>query len=184
MYLENEKMRSILEDHNERYPLWEMDDVYKLIHHASMGSEHAIRDEARVRDFLMTELAGLEPGPDEPMIDPISPDGQIMRIHLRPFLAKDLDPEVLLQAFITTAQLYPPSTDQLRKYADIAVQLAIDSHLPIEPDVFNEFINDQAGIGLPAVHHSTQYEDAYKPAYRVVARDVLSAQMIALGESR
>jgi hypothetical protein len=34
-----------------------------------------------------------------------------------------------------------------------------------------EFFEQMAGRGYPVVHHSTLYEEAYHPAYRVIARD-------------
>jgi hypothetical protein len=35
-------MRDILIEHARRYPCWELDDVYKLIHQGAMGSKHEV----------------------------------------------------------------------------------------------------------------------------------------------
>ena len=77
-------MNKILQDHLARYPKMQARDVYKLLHQAAMGSEHAVTDIASARAWLERELAEIGPGPAEPLVDPISPDGQIARIHLRP----------------------------------------------------------------------------------------------------
>jgi len=39
--------QQILTDHLARYPLMRVEDIYKLVHQASLGSEHAVSDVAR-----------------------------------------------------------------------------------------------------------------------------------------
>src|SRR5262249_47815609 len=60
-----------------RYPRMELADVYKLLHQAAMGSGHAIEDPAEARAKLEEELTHLGEGPDDPVADPISPDGKV-----------------------------------------------------------------------------------------------------------
>ena len=82
----------LLGQHLQRYPRMELADVYKLLHQAAMGPGHALRDPAQARDALRSECAALEPGGQDPLVDPISPDGQLARVHLRPWLAAGRDP--------------------------------------------------------------------------------------------
>lgn len=171
-------MRTILIEHGQRYPYWAIDDLYKLIHQSTMGSEHALSNEDRVRDWLKTELNSLVPGPDEPLVDPISPDGKIVRIHLRPFSKLNLDEEKLLNAFIHTAQIVTPSTDHLFEYADLAKRLAEDGFLSFDADEIYGYIQGLHKSGFPAVHHSQIFKDSYLPAYRVVARDLLPKEIL------
>lgn len=172
-------MRSILIDHQRRYPLWSVDDLCKLIHQSATGSEHAIIDEGHVRDWLLSELASLKTGPEEPLLDRITPDGQVVRVHLRPFVRLGLDPEALLQAFILTAEKITPSTNLLLQYADLASQLADDGILLIAAPDISQRVKQLASDGFPAVHHSRRYEKAYLPAYRVVAREALPSEFLA-----
>jgi hypothetical protein len=79
-----------------------------------LGSEHAVTNEAAARDWLEREIAGLGPGPEEPLIDVIACDGRIARVHLRPFLAGGGDPEALLRAFVRTANEHHGSGRELR----------------------------------------------------------------------
>ena len=52
----------------------------------------------------LTQLAGAQIGvPAEPLIDPISADGALARVHLRSLLQLHLPAAPLLDAFITTA---------------------------------------------------------------------------------
>jgi len=171
-------MRAILIEHSQRYPQWAINDLYKLIHQSVMGSDHALSSEDRVRDWLKTELNSLVPGPDEPLIDPISPGGQIVRIHLRPFYKLNLEEEKLLQAFIHTAQMVTPAPKQLLEYAVLAKRLAEDGHLSFDADEIFVYVQELRVSGFPAVHHSQIFKDKYLPAYRVVARDLIPEEIL------
>jgi hypothetical protein len=173
------KLRTILIDHVRRYPQWTINDLYKLIHQAAMGSEHGMSNEAGMRDWLLQELAHLGPGPDEPLVDPISPGGRIVRIHLRPFKILQLQPEPLLQSFIRTAREVSPSTERLSEYAAVAIHLIEEGMLPFSVGLFANYMADMRLSSFPAVHHSAQYEQLYQPAYRVVSRDLVPNEIIA-----
>jgi hypothetical protein len=166
-------MRTILAQHARRYENWGVADLYKLIHQASHGSEHALGDETQVRHRLERELAQLGPGKDEPLIDPISPDGRIVRIHLRPFARRHLNEEALLKAFILTGSEFHPSADRLIEYAAVAGQLAQEGVLSFSEEEISRYIDDLRTSGFPAVHHSWRYTQDYQPAYRVVAWEFL-----------
>ena len=43
------ELGSLLRNHFNRYPLMQVQDVYKLLHQAAMGSEHAVVDETNAR---------------------------------------------------------------------------------------------------------------------------------------
>ena len=58
-------------------------DIYKLLHQAALGPGHAVRDPATASAALASEMPGLGEGPADPLVDPISPDGRLARIHLR-----------------------------------------------------------------------------------------------------
>jgi hypothetical protein len=181
--LDNPKvqMRSILIEHARRYPQWRLDDLYKLIHQAAMGTEHIMGDEAFLRDWLVHEFAHLGPGRDESLVDPISPDGRIVRVHLRPFMKLQLQEEPLLQAFIRTAEEVMPSRIQLAEYAASAIQVAEEGKLPFSSDRVTSYMEDKRARDYPAVHHSVRYKRLYKPAYRVVASDLLPEEIITAG---
>lgn len=166
-------MRALLIDHARRYPLWEMQDLYKLLHQGAMGAEHAVSNEAGVRDWLIRELAELGPGPEEPLFDSLSPNGQLVRAHLRPFAERELPVELLLQAFLRTAQEIKPAPERLAVAAEVATKLAADGALPFNSTPLAGFFAEQQAHGFRAVHHSETFRKHYQPAYRVVARSFL-----------
>ena len=166
------RIKTVLLEHTRRYPDWTLQDLYKLMHQSAMGNEHAVTDDARVREWLETELEQLAPGPEEPLVDPISPDGKVLRIHLRSFRMQKLNPEELLQAFVLTAQVFTPSPRLLVDYMNSAEELARHELLPFDAHELGDYLQGMRENGFPAVHHSQGYRRKYLPAYRVVARTV------------
>jgi hypothetical protein len=177
---DQEGVRDVLLRHAERYPLWEPDDLYKLIHQGVMGSEHAVTDEVGARSWLIRELAELRPGPDEPLLDPISWSGAIVRIHLRPFASLGLDPEVLVEAFVRTARECRGSPDKVEAGLGDAAHLAGTRQLSFSEDDVRLLISRMGDAGFPAVRHSPAFRSHYRPAYRVVARAFLPGELRSL----
>jgi hypothetical protein len=172
-------MRDILIDHARRYPRWALEDLYKLVHQGAMGSEHAVIGEADAREWLTRELADLRSGPDEPLLDPISADGSIVRVHLRPFARLGLDSEVLLAAFLRTGEEFRGSAERIEEIFSEAASLAREGPLAFGVADVRSLVARMKAVGFPAVHHSAVFEAAYHPAYRVVARAFLPRELLA-----
>lgn len=159
-------LEDILRAHFVRYPEMQIQDVYKLIHQATMGSGHAVTDPESARLWLERELAEMGDGVPEPMIDPISDDSQLARVHLRPFLAQGGDAQKLLAAFIRTANEFRGDEEIFMREWDIATRMGI-----FPPAEMDDFIHSLRGY--PAVHHSAHYNQLYRPAYRVILQKYL-----------
>jgi hypothetical protein len=162
-------LSQILLAHATRYPLLQAQDVYKLLHQTTMGSEHAVRDAETARAWLERDSSDLRDGPVDPLFDLISPDKRIARIHLRPYLQTSRNLETLLEAFIRTANEYRGDKPRLENYLGHALQLAREGRLPVAAKQLETLVESLRQDGYPAVHHSRVYEEAYHPAYRVVA---------------
>lgn len=165
--------RRILALQCKRYPLMEVQDIYKLIHQASMGSEHAVQDLDVTRTFLEREVNELTDGPEEPLEDIISADGRIARINLRPYIALNASLENLFEAFVRTANEFEGSTLRLKRYFSYAERLTGKNSFPFSRTSMRAFFDQMEVQGFPAVHHSASYAAAYQPAYRVVLYELL-----------
>lgn len=170
---EEEKFRWILADQITRYPQMDLQDLYKLIHQAALGSEHSVPSIKVARNWLRQELNELAEGPEEPVIDTISADGQIVRVNLRPYVESGGDLDKLLGAFIVTANEYRGTEGQLCSLWSYAEQMAKSGELPYERDAMRAFFEEMQERSFPAAHHSKKYEEAYKPRYRVVSIEYL-----------
>jgi hypothetical protein len=167
--------RRILADQILRYPGMEIQDLYKLIFQASFGSEHAVSDRAAARRRLELELREAGHGPEEPLVDPISPNGGIVRINLRPYGAAGGDLAALLEAFVRTAREYRGAEATFQRYWGDAERMAAAGLLPFAREALQGFFAEMRAGGFPAVHHSDTYARTYRPAYRVIVRGLLAS---------
>ena len=163
----------LLSAHLARYPAMQLDDIYKLLHQAALGPGHAVDNSAAARKRLDEEIAALGDAPTELLQDVISPDGRLGRVHLRPYLAAGGNPDALHRAFVETANSYPASPDKLAKFCGCLGDLAASGGIPFSREDVVAYFEKISRDGYPAVHHSEPFRRAYRPAYRVVAVDLL-----------
>jgi len=166
----------LLGGHLQRYPHMQLTDVYKLLHQAALGAGHAVSSAADARSRLQAEAADLGSGPDEPLVDVISPDGRLARVHLRPYIGAGHDLLRLAEAFARTPEVYPPAPDKLVKFCACLGDLADASGIPFSRAQVVEYFDAIAAQSYPVVRHSETFRDAYRPAYRVVAIELLPLQ--------
>jgi len=148
------------------------EDAYKFVHQAAFGNGHLITDEASDRGYLVAELASVAADASEPLIDPISPDGTVVRVNLRPFKARGLDVTKLGDAMIESAKRIHPDRVSFERWWAEVVQASSRRALPFDAVALQAFGATKQMEGYPAVHHSAVYASRYFPAYRVVLRDV------------
>lgn len=171
-------IHEVLTWHAGRYPLWQAQDIYKLIHQATLGSEHAVPSREAAQSALERELMGLTSGYSEPLIEPIHAEGKIARLHLRTLLHQKRSPLVVLNAFLLTAEEYMGSPALLEEYAAQALHWAQSGGQGIDPQALEKFFKRMRESEYPAVHHSEVYNREYSPAYRVVAVQFLPSTWV------
>jgi len=169
--------QTIVLDHCSRYPELQVEDLYKLAHQAALGSEHAVKDIESARQWLQRELDQLPAASVEPLIDVISPDQGMVRVHLAPYIESGGDPENLLQAFIRTANDFHGSIDLLEDYWRDVEALAQRGEIRFSVKKIKALIDRMEALDYPAIHHSTQYQQAYRPSYRVIAPELLDIRI-------
>jgi hypothetical protein len=154
----------VLRNHLDRYPKMEPQDVYKLIYQASLGNEHLMTDTSALREYLLDELKAVEAPTMEPSTEALTPDGELVRLNLRPFKSAHGNPEELLKAMLETARTFKKSERQLEAWLRAIEQRGTET----------AFFQRMRRERYPSVHHSDAYEAAYKPAYRVILKKLLS----------
>lgn len=165
----------LLGQHLQRYPAMQLADIYKLLHQAALGAGHAVSDRTQALAALESECRSAADGPAEPLIDRISPDGRLARVHLRTYLAQGHDLPALADAFAHTPQAYPAAPEKLAKYCACLGDLADAGGIPFTRAEVTAWFDDVVARNYPVVRHSQMFHDAYHPAYRVVAAELLPA---------
>jgi len=168
----------LLLEHSIRYPNLQVQDVYKILYQAAMGSGHAIPDTKQAQFLLEEEISRLQADAHQPLVEQISPETKlerkVVRVHLRPYLATTLDMTPLLEAFVHTANTFEASIQRLEHFAALVTQIPLKADLHFSSCDFADYMSEMRDRKYPAIHHSDTYNQLYQPAYRVVAVRFLS----------
>jgi hypothetical protein len=155
--------------HLDDHPLAGAEDLYKFLHQAVYGPGHAIPNREAAANWLEREVEGLGPPLDsEPTCESLGGEPPLVRVNLRPFVARGFDTDQLLEAFIASANQERGGSRRMEFVLALAVsyvQCAGRGELAPELKALSA---EMAEKGYPAVHHSEAYAEAYQPAYRVV----------------
>lgn len=170
--MSDEQIIALIQTHLARYPETEVADVYKLLHQATFGPGHLITNKKAAREFLEQECGQLTPEPDAQLIENAHPLGEIVRFHLRPYLAYRRRVDWLLDAFVrSAAQVNGEAAVMAARWQVFAQHITAGDLARFDPREVELFGQFRSGEGWPAVHHSPTYVSAYQPKYRVLTRD-------------
>ena len=162
-------------------PELRIEDAYKWLFHATRGGEHALVNEGAARQWLDHEWATLGPAPPgEPLWVPLTADGRIGRLNLRPYREHGGDRAALHDAFVAGAASFdarPIGFQKAWRAFGRALKGAPAGHLTRA--AWEQFDRQMRAQRYPACHHSAEYQQARQPAYRVLpaaeARRLLEA---------
>ena len=161
----------IIKMHIERHPQAQPRDVYKLIFQGVYGVGHIIS--VKAMEYLREEAGriSIEEYPERPLIEPVSPDGSMVRINLRPFMRRNLSLDSLFRVMTASADTKGDDGMFLRLWS-IFVNLVETSEIDMDLEKIREIQDSIELKGIKPLHHSESYRQAYYPAYRVVKRDL------------
>ena len=163
------ELEQILRRHALRYPAMEPTDAVKLIYQNEFGGGHMIRDEQAVLRYLQQEYAHTDPMAALPLWEPIG--NGIVRVNLAALPAQRLS--WLGEAFLRSAQAHPGDPAVFIRKLDILKQLTQEGIFSFTPAQLEAYLAEYAKAGYPAVSHSQIYRDAYRPAYRIILKELL-----------
>jgi hypothetical protein len=158
----------------ERYPQMQIEDLYKLVHQAALGNIHLGVDTSTIRNYLLNEMEKIEASEKGELVEDISQDG-LVRVNLRPFKAKNGNPGKLLEAMVKTAQTFQPDKEKIIQYWKVIVNMAEENSIPFNKSQLESFFKKMQAADFPAIHHSEEYSEMYRPAYRVILKAYLPA---------
>jgi len=148
-------------------------DIYKLTYQGEFGVGHLVTDREDLQANLDAELQTMDKGIADSLLQPCDPDGAQYRMSLRAFRKLGVPSSDIANAMIESIRLTTGDSVRfvlkwthvgriLRKYAP-----------DLYRDEYESFTADARKLGYPPVHHSKEYSNLYKPAYRVLHRDAI-----------
>lgn len=164
----------------QQYPEARLLDIYKSSFQDYMGAEHLVGDIESARGYLEQELSTTNSVDlQDWYYEPCGVEGRYVRISLKAVIDGKITPEVLLDAFVRSANgTERPTVEQWtdRWHQMIAVIDSMSLDLPhYEED--KQFIEKVLAMGKYAISHSPEYRDAYSPHYRIVRRDIFDKEL-------
>lgn len=169
-------MKSILLAHAHRYPKMEPRDAVKLLYQNEFGGGHLIKDESACLEYLRKEYESVSRNPDLPLLEDIG--NGIVRVNLAALNANHGPLAELGHAFIRSAAIHKGSVDSFLKKLALLKELAAAGAMPFSPAQLESYLADYKKAGFPPVSHSEIYRSLYRPAYRVVRKDLLPDSLL------
>ena len=161
-----EELRAILIAHAKLYPLMQPTDAVKLIYQNEFGGGHLIRDEQACLNYLRREYTSVAKDPTVPLYEDIG--NGIIRVNLAAVKPEDL--EQLGRAFIDSAAKHKGTMDRFLNKLEVLRKLANEGVFNFDTNALNAYLSEYEAAGYPAVSHSPEYRQAYKPAYRIIRK--------------
>ena len=159
-----EELKAILITHAKRYPLMQPRDAVKLIYQNEFGGGHLICDEEACLNYLRREYADLEKDPSAQLYEEIG--NGIVRVHLAAVKPEDLTQ--LGQDFIASAAKHKGTLDSFLNKLEVLRRLTAEGVFTFDTNALSAYLSEYKAAGYPAVSHSPEYRQAYKPAYRII----------------
>ena len=161
------------------YPKSHLLDLYKSCFQDYMGAEHLVSDQERVKAYLDEELttADIDELPDW-YYESCGIKGRYVRVSLRTVKEGLISEDVLLDAFIQSANTKRPSVKSWsRKWHNIIGTIdKMGLNLP-DYDMEKQFLDSILSVGKYAISHSASYREAYHPHYRIVERHIFEKEL-------
>ena len=162
-----EELERILREHVKRYPKMQPTDAVKLIYQNEFGGGHLIRDEQACLNYLRREYALVEKDASKLLYEDIG--NGIVRVNLAALKGENL--EQLGKDFIRSAAEHKGCLDSFLNKLDVLKKLTAQGVFSFGSEELDAYLAEYEKASCPAVSHSPEYRENYKPAYRIILRE-------------
>lgn len=169
-------MRSAIERQLTTYPESTLQDIYKSFYQEHFGPGHIISDTATARRYLMLELSEMGKTAS-PYFEPTGSQGYYVRVYLSAIADSLITAERLLDAFIRSANLWQESAASWLDKWEAIVSIIQTNKMEIGNFETDLPLLTEAARNNQAVHHSSRYNEAYHPHYRIVERGIFEIEL-------
>ena len=160
----------------ELHPSMQMQDLVKMCYQAVFGMEHMLSDIEKAREYFFLEYNDTPADPCIPLYEPISEN--FCRVNLAAWKSRNFSPEELFKLFIDSAKYSVPGTrTDLNNCAKAAEKLIRKGLLNFSLEEWKEYYVAYKNNGMHPVHHSDAYRQAERPAYRLIQKSLLHADI-------
>lgn len=158
------------------HPSMQMQDVIKMCYQAVFGSEHMLSDIEKARQYFYQEYETTPASFSIPLYEPISE--ALCRVNLAAWKSRGLEPEELFELFVTSCRHTTAGTRfELNNCAKSVEKIIVKGMLPFSLEEWRTTYVAYKNDGMLPVHHSEAYRLTEQPAYRLIRKNLLNADI-------
>ena len=165
------ELEQILRSHVGRYPAMQPADAVKLIYQNEFGGGHLITDEQACLARLRAEYEATPQRTDIPLTEEFG--NGLVRVMLEALDSHGYSIEDLGRDFIRSANSHKGTMDSFLRKLETLRRVTRDGCFSFRETELEAYLAEYIQAGCPPVSHSSQYRQAYRPAYRVVRQALL-----------
>lgn len=140
-------------------------DIVKMCYQAAFGAEHLLSNINSAKAYFDKEYSETK-AMDIPLYEKISDD--ICRVNLSAWKKAGLPGEWLFRMFVGSCDVQNNGNDTFSDYLKTAEKILLQINICFSFSDWQEYLSEYKKHGLTAVHHSPEYRECEKPAYRIV----------------
>ncbi len=161
----------VLKEHLARYPAMQPCDVVKLLYQREFGGGHMIRNPKESLARLRAEFTTVSR--EERKLCRENIGKGMVRVYLASLPEDDAALVSLNDVFVESANRHQGSKENfVRDLQALATRYRAFPFAFSESEL-KEYLEDYQKAGYPIVSHSEIYRELYRPAYRVVEKELL-----------
>jgi len=182
-----EQVEASVRQQLETYPASTLKDLYKNFFQDAFGPGHLMSNgadaEASARSYLQRECQEAQrDGNPGPLYELTGSHGRFYRVNLSVINSGKVPLETYLDAFLSSARQFslPPLSQWKAEWKETErIIRSVNPNLPgLEED--SQAIQTLLQNGQYVSHHSSAYEAAYKPHYRLIESEIFRERLLPL----
>lgn len=164
-------MLEIIKAHVKKYPQMQPQDAVKLIYQSELGVGHLIKSADMFYERLISEFTSLDNIPSESFVEDIG--GGYVRVDLNRLDTERLSLDSLSELCLRSAEECVGTLSAFTEKLDLLSESFRELSFEFSERELFDFITAYKNIGMPPISHSDTYRALYKPAYRVVSKNLI-----------
>lgn len=173
------ELENVLKLHARLYPDLQPTDAVKLIYQNEFGGGHLISDPQKSLDYLLSEAERTPSNGALPLFVPIG--NGLVRVNIAAVTACRLEFERLNEIFVRSAANVSGNMESFFEKLEHLHRVAAEGVFAFSATELEGYLSEYIKTGCPMVSHSSLYREKYSPAYRVVLKKLLTAELSAAG---
>ena len=181
------RARQVLSDYLRRFPEAQLQDVYKLCFQDIYGPGHIIKDSASCVQYIIREMEQVDTADTRyPDYEYAGVEGNYVRVNIKVLKQGRFDLGRFVQLLMLSARQEKPMPiyDWRGQWQRLQTMLGTLQPRPHNFEADASLLQQMFDRGEYVFHHSTRFNQAYGPHYRLIRRDLFEQELLPVLQMR